>query len=194
MFPIVTDWDRVYDVNTFIEQLPAYNQSEGTDTLMDLNRILNESGNYIWIGMAAPRLVYLAPGTPTNIIAYGTLNGSESLPPGTYVTAINFYCSQPEGFKYKIYDKGTKASIFYGEYSKNEITASDMSIFGDAESDSGGPFGPAWVTSPFIITPPGVLNWEIVNLSPNDALIQMMLVCATPVNNVSLNTRNIMKG
>jgi hypothetical protein len=185
-YTVVTDCNEPYDVNTLLDKLPAYDQSYGTMELLTLSRLINESGNYFWVGAAAPAI---PQGAATTIPGNGTINGVIALPAGTYITGLNAFSNQTAGFKAKIWDKGTKASIFYGDYCKDQLVMSPM----DISLTSDVPFGPAYLTAPFIITPPGNLNWEIVNLSATDALIQILITCAVPVNNQSIGTVDIQR-
>lgn len=172
---------RAYaDPTDFINRLPAYDQSAQTDVLLDLLREIIYSGNYYWVGASFPY------GSLVNVPADATVTGSVALPPGTYITSITHFNDptvNPEGFKLLMYDKGTKAPIAYGGYIKNNIISSDMVVqnIADPEPTGSGIFGPAYLTSPFIVTPPGVINWEIVNFSSNAAIIQVMLSTAVPV-------------
>ena len=186
MFPVVDDWSQQYDVNTLINALPAYDTSQGNSEMVDLVRMINTSGNYFWTGAVFPAInqvpVFRVP-------ALETINGSIQLPPGTYVISISEYSEQPENIRLKLYDKGTKASIFYGDYAyAPSIAGNEVETVVGEE-----PFGPNYLMSPFIITPPGVLNWELTNLAAVPSLIQVLCACAVPINNQSLNTRLIKK-
>lgn len=185
MFPVVDDWSQPYDSNVLVNALPAYNNSQGNSELLDLVRMINESGNYFYTGAAFPNIAQVPV---FRVPALETINGSIQLPPGTYVVSISHYSEQPEGIKLKLYDKGTKASIFYGDYAIAEVVSGNF-----VETVVGEPFGPNYLMNPFIVTPPGVLNWELTNLSSSAALIQMICECAVPINNQSLNTRLIKK-
>ena len=182
--------------------LQAYNTWPPNDEQLDLLREIQRSGNYYWQGLAIPSAMNrLVP-------ANGTINGTAILPAGSYITSITSYAAQetqdqrvnPGGFKFKIYDKGTKASIFYGDYALDRIVTSDMQVNGiyqfipsDLGSNLDMPFGPAYVMSPFIVTGPGVLGWEIVNLSASANLIQLMLSCAIPINTRSIGNMIVNK-
>lgn len=177
----------------FINRLPAYDQSEGTDVLLDLSREIIYSGNYYWVGASFPY------GSLTTIPAFGTSNGAVSLPPGTYITSINYFNDpvvNPEGFKLLMYDKGTRAPIAYGGYIDIRTLGSDMvvqniSVPNPTDDFGNQVFGSGYLISPLIVTPPGVINWEIVNLSANTVTIQVMLGCAVPIRADTLGTRRV---
>lgn len=172
----------------FLQNLSPYDCSQGLDEMLDLQREIQRSGDYFWQGVAIPR------SDQTTIAALQTLNGTVHLPEGTYVTGITFFSDSvvnPEGFKIKIYDEGTKASIFYGDYALERVVASSMQLLlgqgtvvtpTDPGMNADNPFGPNLLMNPFIVTKPGVLGWEIVNLSVAAATIQLMLSCAVPAN------------
>lgn len=185
-----------YDENQFINNLPAYNASRGTDEMLDLIREIQQSGNYYWQGVSFPN------GVNTTVGAYATVNGTIQVPQGSYVTGITHY-EETAGFKFKLYDKGSKASIFYGEYSLARIVSSNMQLqygVGDSNppTDQGSnldnPFGTNLLMSPFIINNPGVLGWEVVNLSSAAQVIQVLLQIAIPINKQSIGNRVIEKG
>lgn len=189
--------DAPYDVNQIWHGLPVYQTSQGLDEMVELAKTIQESGNYYWQGIAFPGQ------SDTTVAALTTVNGSIQVPAGTYVLAINAYASNEVGFKFKLYDKGTKASIFYGDYSHQRIVTSNMQIqYGvgasnpptDAGMNADNPFGPAWLLSPFIVTPPGVLGWEIVNLASASATIQLMLSSAVPINAQSIGNMIVTRG
>jgi hypothetical protein len=191
----VDDWNGVYDVNTFLDNLPAYN-NPGQLELLDLLRVINESGNYYWVGQTFPH--------GSNIVVPGnaTVNGSIPLPAGTFVTAISGYmddgsvpgvASSP-GFMMKIYDKGTKANLVYGNYILDRLVASNMQLQEGIGASDNEMFGPGYLLSPFVVSPPGLLMWEIVNLSASQATIQVLLDCAVPIRGDTRGVRVVTKG
>ena len=197
-----------FDELQFINNLAAYDSSPGVIEMLELVKEIQLSGNYYWQGYSFPT------GGNTTIPGNGTVNGSIQVPQGTYVTSITHYDIVEDevrggtgypglGFKFKLYDKGSKASIFYGDYAMNRTVSSNMQLqYGvgahPLPSDPGmnpdSPFGPNYLMSPFIINEPGVLGWEVVNLDPNAAQIQVMLACAVPINRQSIGQKNVQKG
>ena len=187
-----------YDgANQFINNLQAYNASKGTDEMLDLIREIQQSGNYYFEG-------YPFPESPDILVGGGiTLSGTIQVPPGSYVTSIQFYNDyeeNPEGFIFKLFDKGTRASIFYTDYSFAEISASNMQQqVGVGTSNpptnpgvnGDDPFGPNYLLSPLIITPPGILGWEIASkgVLGTEALMQVLVCCAIPVSKLSIGQK-----
>lgn len=176
----------------FLHNLEIYKTCTGTDEMLDLVREIQFSGNYYWQGTVFPRTDL------TTIPAQATLNGSVNIPAGSYVTGIQAYgdpIANPAGYKIKIYDKGTKASIFYGDYCFYNIVSSDMQVQSNPDDSVNSPiFGQNYLMEPFIITSPGVLGWEIVNLDLSPAVIQLMLCCAVPINKRTVGQVVVKKG
>ncbi len=175
-----------YGVNQFTDNLPGYNANQGVGELLDLVREIQLSGNYYWQGMPFP------VGGATTVAGNATVNGTIQVPQGTFITSITHYNSLDAGFKFKLYDKGSKASIFYGDYSKEGLVSSPMS---PDTNPYGGvmPFGPAYLLSPLIVTDPGVMGWEVVNLSSSSQVLQVMLAMAVPINKQSVGHKIIQK-
>jgi hypothetical protein len=189
--------DAPYSSIQFIDNMVVYATCKGCDEMLDLVREIQESGNYYWQGLAFP----MQGGT--TFTSQQTKNGTVQIPPGTYITSISYFNDTAPGFKFKIYDKGTKASIFYGDYCKSSLVSSDMQIQSnpadvfvpsDPGMNSDDPFGPGYLMSPFIITDPGVLGWEIVNMATANATIQVLMACAVPINSTSIGGKVITKG
>jgi hypothetical protein len=169
--------DAPYDANQFWDNLGAYNGNTGVDEMLDLVREIQTSDNYFSLLVAFPH--------ETTVGALQTMNGSVQIPEGSYITSISQYSdpnTNPEGFNLMLYDKGTKVSIFYGDYCKSNLVAGSMLV-----TQSNRPVGPNMLLSPFIITRPGVLGWEIVNRSESDAILQVCLAVAVPVNRRTTN-------
>jgi hypothetical protein len=185
----------VYDELQFLNNLPAYNTSPGNDEMLDLYRMLQQSGGYYFQGLSFPN------GADTVIGGDLTLNGTLIVPAGTYITGITQYYSVQEdergaaaiGFKMKVFDKGTKESIFYLDYCIDGLVGRDMT---QDVNPYGGvkPMGPGLLMSPFIITDPGQIGWEVVNLSSHPATLQVLLTCAVPVNAKNIGQQIVSRG
>jgi hypothetical protein len=200
--PVALTIQSPYDECQIINQLQAYNTWPPNDEQLDLMREIQYSGNYYWQGLAIPNT------TNRSFAAYVTQNGTAIVPPGSYVTGITSYASQGEAaagsvgtFKFKLVDKSTKASIFYGDYAYSKIVSSEMqigTIYDAVPTDQGSnqdtPFGTSLLMSPFIITGSGVLTWEIVNLAPVANVIQLLLSVAVPIGLRSIGQVVVSKG
>lgn len=177
----------------FLNQLPAYNCNQGVDTMLDLSRHVQQSGNYYYEGLVFPN-VKMTPTVP----GLGTINGVVVIPAGSYVTAISGICYTVEGdvfsltnagFNLKLYDKGSKASVFYGDYAQKDTVAGG---FQTPVQDT--PLGPFLLKEPLIITGPGVLGWEIVNRNALPCMLQVLIDCAVPINSRSIQQTVVSKG
>jgi hypothetical protein len=177
-------------VTDFLDTLPGYDHNQGVSEMLELLRTIQESELYYWVGAAFPF------GAAITVPALATVNGTISLPAGTIITAFTYYTNTVAvqvtlpGFKISLRDKGSKASIFYGDYILDRLVASNMQIqYGVGATNpptcpgmnADDPFGPNYLLNPFIVTAPGILAWEIVNLNPIASTFQAMLSCAVPV-------------
>jgi hypothetical protein len=176
--------------NEWLNNLPAYNCNHGVDTMLDLMREIQESGNYYYQGLAFPNLT-MQPTVP----ALGTINGVVVISAGSYVTGISGIAQSGadttdlnDGFNLRLYDKGSKADVFYPGYAQNKTVSG---FFGTTENI---PTGSFLLKEPFIITGPGVLGWEIVNRSSTALRIQVLIDCAVPINAKSIHNLVVSKG
>lgn len=187
-----------YDNLTFLDKLPGYDSSVGVIEQLDLVRVIQRSGNYYWMGLALPN------GADTLVPGGVSVSGSLQVPAGSYITSIqtyNDFVANPSGFKLNLYDKGTKANFFYGDYMLDRLAGSNMQLqVGDGQftpSDPGSnldsPFGPQYRMAPIIVTDPGVIGWEITNQG-NDAQIQVLVCLAVPINQQTIGQRVVNKG
>lgn len=176
-----------YSCNQFLDQLQAYNCNSGVDQLLDLTREIQQSGNYYYQGLVFPNLH-----TTPVVGAQVTINGTAIIPPGSYVVGMSAYSQLGAGFRLKIFDKGTKASIFYGDYALQSAVAGKFQDGGGTNPNV--PEGSGLLVSPFIITGPGVIGWEIVNQATADNRIQVLLDCAVPITNRSIGTVIVSRG
>lgn len=189
-------------ITDFLDTLPGYDSNQGVSEMLELLREIQESELYYWVGAAFPF------GAAITVPALATVNGTISLPAGTIITSITHYTNIQgvqallPGFKISLRDKGSKVSIFYGDYALDRLVTSNMQIqFGQGAtnpptcpgSNLDDPFGPNYLLSPFIVTAPGILAWEVVNLNPIASTFQAMLSCAVPILDMTVN-QVIVKG
>lgn len=171
--------------SAYLDALPAYNLNAGVDTMLDLAREILTVDNYYFLGVAFPT------GTDILIPANGTFVGNVSVEPLSYVTMITGFSDQPSGFKLRIYDKGAKADIIDRQFISSRNIASQMEGVFPGVTPADTPFGPYMLISPFIVLNPGSLQIEITNLSLLAANIQILLGCAIPVTDRSINIKDI---
>jgi hypothetical protein len=189
--PLLLDAPYAGALQTIQNQSP-YDCSEGLDKLLDLARTIQDSGNYYWQGISFPDSSDLV------ILPGQTKNGTIQVTPGTYIVALNYFAANVvtfangAGVKVKLYDKGTKASIFYGDgdFSLDRVSMSNMQVkYGAGNTDI--PFGQGYLMSPFIVTPPGIIGWELVSLDTTgtNQIVQVMMSSAVPINKQSIGLR-----
>ena len=195
----------------FLEKLPGYDSSVGVIEQLELAKQIQQSGKYYWQGIPFPNQDnWWVPGGET-------ISGSIQVPAGSYITSIQVYndytgeapppeseeLGNPAGFKLNLYDKGSKAYLYYGDFMLNLLAGSDMQQFAGSNesvtpSDPGmnddRPFGPGYFQGPFIVTNPGIIGWELVNVGTVDAIMQVLLCFAIPINPVSIGQRRISRG
>ncbi len=168
----------------FLNSLPGYNLHAGVDEMLDLARELQTSDKYFYQGVPFPR------STDTTIAANQTANGTISIPPFSYLTSISYYDNQLAGVKVRLFDKGSRTDIIYGQYALDRVVASNLQLtYGVGTSPT--EFGPMFLMSPLVIMPPGVLQWEIVSLAAIPSVVQFLLNFAVPVNAQSIAKQQI---
>ncbi len=166
----------------YLDNLPAYNLNEGVVSLLDITRMFFDSENYMCSLVASPK------GADVNIGPRLTFVENIPLEPFTYIVSLTVFSDQPEGFKLRIYDKGARADIIERQFIFHNIMGSIMEMqFSPAPTPVDVPFGQHFFQSPIVVMPPGSLQVEITNLSPATAIIQIVLGCAVPVTDRSLN-------
>lgn len=188
-------------LSNWLDNLGAYDlwPEEDWDPL-ELMRLIYESDAYF---------PYMVP-FPTNIVGSGsgtgsgnvlnfnageTQTGAIQISPGSYLVSAGCYVSEGQGeeapnafpgAKIRIYDKATQSDLFYATYGYGASVFSDGS--GGGALTPNVPFGPHLFESPLVISSPGILQWEITNLDPNNAAtIQVLLSFAVPKGSVSGN-------
>jgi len=176
------------DRNQFIDRLPGYDLWYGTDILLDQCRGIEESGEYIWMGVPFPT------GDDIFLDAYGHFAQAITVPPYSYCLYFTGYSQQPEGFKVRIFDKGAKVDLFASTFANNYVATPNLSQDIQTDSaDAGNPYsdafpiGPYLLTSPNPILAPGAIQLEITNMSQNPNTCQIFIAFGVPVTNQNLN-------
>jgi hypothetical protein len=178
----------------WLDKLPGYDAWDGSAELIDLYRLIWESNNYYCLMVPFPNNIVASgagtgPGNLLNFAAGDTQTGAITAPSYSYLMSIGGYSfngSTVVPFKFRLYDKGAKADLFYNTYALSDISASS----GDADPTlvANYPFGPHFLQSPLIVLPPGILQIEITNLNVSlPATIQMLFSFAVPINTQSTN-------
>lgn len=179
-----------YDVTAQLNSLPLYDTCEGNDSQLDLARELILSNNYYYQGVPVP---VIPDGQLFSIDSYATFSGTITVPAYSFLVSLTHYTNQPEGFKISVYDKGAKTNLFYNGYAQDITASSPMGVTGPVVGTSSQvkeiqqALGPRFITSPMIVLPPGTLQIEIVNLSPNQNLCQVLFNFAIPFGGKATN-------
>lgn len=172
-------------LTAYIDSLPAYNLGANVDRMLDLSRLVIDADNYYWSGVAFPS-------RDNTLIAGGaTYAANVAIQPYSFITSLTVFSDQAPGFKLRIYEKGSKSDIFGGQFCFHDICGSVMEAGFPGATPVDTPFGPHFLLSPLIVLPPGSLQIEITNLAPDTATIQILLSCAIPVTDKSLNIVDI---
>jgi len=192
--------NQPYDINTYIDNLPAYSLTEESYDSLELLREIIASEKYAFQGMPFPTRndVYL-PG-------YGTVSGNITVPPLSYlalITGDSFYTTTTdgthvamgrnlEGFTLRIYDKGAQLDTAVSTlYMENFTTVGYMGKVTNPGQLTNRPIGPNLPQSPMIVLIPGSLQVEITNLAAVPVYAQVLLALAVPVNRQSANQQII---
>jgi len=194
--PLMLEAPYVGSLETIQKQNP-YDVWKGLDQLLDLAREVQWSGNYYWQGIAFPDTNGFPQSNDLVFLPGQTKSGSIQVPSGSYIVALNFAALDSvtllpgAGIKIKLFDKGTKASIFYGDFAIAQTVMSTMQLRFGAGNDTPDVFGAGYLMAPFIVTDPGVVGWEITSIdnAGNDQVVQVMMSTAVPINKQSIGTR-----
>lgn len=186
-------------LSNWLDHLGAYDTWEGQDEALDMMRILYESDAYYPYMVPFPSNIVgsgggTGPGNVLNFNAGETQTGSFQVLPGSWFVSAGCYVNENTnevnktgtGAKVRIYDKATQSDLFYQQFAMGKCVFDDGDNRSPAIMDS--PFGPYLVRSPFIISSPGVIQWEITNIDANNAAtIQVLLSFAVPKGSISGN-------
>jgi hypothetical protein len=183
--------DEGYTLSSWYDHVGAFDQSAGTDLMLNLTRQIIDSDAYMWQGIAFP------VGTDVNIGSLQTFSGTIVVPPFSYVVQMSGFSGVP--FAVRIYDKGAQTDIFYRQFAFHKTVVSNMQL--DQVDPTGQfflpdqPFAPYMLKDPLIILPPGILQVQITNMdnTPSNPVvpIQLLLGIAMPKNTISLNNRRM---
>jgi hypothetical protein len=170
-----------YSSIDWLQSLPAYNQSAGPDSLLDLARLLQESGAFYWKGWCLPT------GTDTTFAALTSFETSLQVEPGSLLIHVGGFSDNAAGFKLQIFERGAKQYLFHRTFCFNTLVAPDMRD----PTGTSLPFGPFFLSSPVAILHPGELTLEITNLATVQATIQVLLGIAVLISDLSVNAHQM---
>lgn len=197
---------------SFIDSLPLFNVNWMTDQQLDLARELLNSGEYYFIGRQFPipqdgDTIFAV----NNNVPQGTTNvgsvigpsqsvgGSLALPSYSYIVSIacDFYTfgnpdhnpSTNPGFYLSLADKGAKQDIFDKRFARDITFGSTRSTYSDMTDNV--PMQQFFNLLPWMLLPPGLLQWQVTNLDTTCAQISVYITFAVPINAGSLNKHEV---
>lgn len=168
----------------FMDAISVYAQGGLDYDPLSMLRQLSLANSY------APYIASFPFGSTSNLTfaARETKEGSIQIAPKSYLLAITGYVTALfDNFSLGISDKGSGLGITQRDLSKAGLWTgfSDNLIF-DESTDPSGPF---LLTSPLIVTEPGLMTVKMTNTSETGGLfMQIALFFAVPINNRSMNT------
>jgi hypothetical protein len=177
------------NINDFIDyQLHQYQMNEGVDSLLDYARMFNEAGNYYYLGVGFP---YDTP--DLTFIPGGSFSSTITVPSFSYLVSVGVYSQNSSGCQIRVYDKGAKADMMYTIFARDAnvfVTNNELDIPPEFTGEPVQNF----LQSPYIISPPGALQIEITDMTPqggSNNLIQILLSFAVPVNRESIGVNTV---
>lgn len=185
-----------YDILAKLNAMSLYDLSEGLDTYLDLAREIILSDNYFYQGKPFP---VIPQGQLFTLEPYETFSGTIVAPAYSFIVSMTHYTNQSEGFRLSVYDKGAKTDLFYNKFAKDITGSAQMGPNVDphpatVSTEALEAFqaqGPRFIEGPMVILPPGTLQIELTNLSPNQNLAQVLFNFAVPMNGPNTNIVNI---
>lgn len=192
--------DETYGVETWYDYNGAYDLWAGTDLLLDQARQILSSDAYVFQGVAFPK------GSDVEIDFQGTFSGSLNLVPYSYIFGLNGFSENNGQYTLRIYDKGAQTDLYYGQFAwyptvigtmRQQFSASGQFINTQTPDI---PFGPYFFRSPLIVLPPGNLQVQLTNATPNPEpllpiqRVQLLFMIAVPKTTTVLSQRKITTG
>lgn len=188
--------DETYSLATWYENSGAFDLNTGTDLLLDLTREILNSDNYVCQLVAFPKAQDIV------FANQQSFSGSLNLVPYSFVVGLCGFNDAANQFTLRIYDKGAQTDLYYGQFAwfpsvigigQDQVSTNPTSILSDKDK----PFGPYFFRAPWIILPPGVLQIQITNVSPNSVGpvdSQLLFMTAVPKTTVTLANRRVVTG
>jgi hypothetical protein len=171
-------------LSEYLDYLPGYDLNDWSSEALNVARAVIDSENYFMRG-------YVFPGNGSDSIAGGvTFEGLISAPAHSIILFMTGYSSSSAGFKFQLYENGSKQNLFGRTYARQDVTGMYQTHGGEILPDV--PIGPAWFTDPMIIMPPGRIVGQVTNMSVDTATIQVYLQMAIPITRETLS-QNVQK-
>lgn len=189
--------DEDYGLETWYDYNGATDLWAGTDLLLDQSRSILASDAYVFQGIAFPK------GTDVEIDYQGTFSGSLNLVPYSYILGLTGFSGDGLQYNIRLYDKGAQTDLYYGQFAwyptvmgtMQQSNATPGRFLSSGESNV--PFGPYFFRAPLIVLPPGNLQIQITNSTPQRfpagamEIVQLLFLVAAPKNTTTLSTRKV---
>lgn len=167
-------------LSEYLDYLPGYDLNEAGSAALDVARAVIDSENYYMRG-------YTFPGNGEDSLTAGlTFEGLISLPAHSIVISMSGFSTDAAGFKFQLYENGSKQNLFGRTYARDSSTLGSYDNL-DGTITINTPMGPAWLTDPLIIMPPGRLVGQVTNMATVTATIQIYLQVAVPITRETLS-------
>lgn len=189
--------DETYGLETWYDYNGANDLWAGTDLLLDQSRHILASDAYVFQGIAFPK------GTDVEIDYQGTFSGSLNLVPYSYILGLTGFSGDGLQYNLRIYDKGAQTDLYYGQFAWYPTVMGTMQQSNNtpghflSSGEQNVPFGAYYFRDPLIVLPPGNIQIQITNSTPQRfptgamEIVQLLFLVAAPKNTVTLSTRRV---
>lgn len=185
--------DEPYSLASWYEHSGIYDLWTGTDLQLDLPRMILESDAYYYQGITFPNSADAQVGFQQ------TISGVMNIVPYSYVVAITGFSRNSNQFTIRLYDKGAQTDTYFKQFAwyptvlsnmQDQVNMGDFVLLRDQDK----PFSPYLFRDPFVVLPPGQLQWQLTNVESDPTLpsyVQVLLSLAVPKSTVSLQTHKV---
>jgi hypothetical protein len=158
-------------------ELPAFQYgSWGLPAFRRNNYSLLEPARiFLWqncglLGYVIPRSAIANAQVPAGILKYQQIEDRVQLPPGSFLMGLSGYSSAAAGFRFSIYDEGTKDFVLSDKWENS--TDVDVSNVDDGK--------PHMLEDPYCVVSPGILQIKVCNLAATTNDFSLLLWFAVP--------------
>lgn len=178
-----------FDVNAYLNALPAYQHSEVAVQRLDNLRRFQEDGNYVSSIRACPTTLQQ---TSSNVVAANAMFEDQiSVPEGSFLLMIGGVSVVSAGvfgkFRIRIYDVGSQCYLSDDFVGNGNISgyhqANQTGFVNGATVGQVGQNGLFMLESPIAVASPGQLAIQFVNLEASQVTIDMAFYFASPIHN-----------
>lgn len=174
-----------------LDNMQAYNLHQGVDRLLDVSREIALSGAYYALIVPFPLSQEIS------IDSQQQRTGVIQVAAGSILVSITGIGIPDNNFFLRVYDKATGVDLFDRQwgYCSNSCPPLDISLTTDTMGDDGnGPFGPWYLTDPYIVLEPNSLEISIQNAAQTTQQIQVALAFAVPYGEAGTGADRVIIG